>query len=94
MCDGLIETVKYIWVNILYMLDWILSRNCRNSLHFRKAGQLTRSAKSQTLLCPTELLAVNPNAGSYKIEEYKNLSLAVTLHCFQHSNYATFSLFI
>ena len=97
MCDGLIETVKYIWVNILYMLDWILSRNCRNSLHFQKAGQLTRSAKSQTLLCPTELLAVNPNACSYKIEEYKNLSLVVTLHClnsFQHSNYAAISLFI
>ena len=32
MCDVPIETVKYIWVNILYMLDWIFSQNCKNSL--------------------------------------------------------------
>ena len=46
MCDGPIETVKYIWVNILYMLDWIFSQNCRNSLPLHTAGQLARSTKS------------------------------------------------
>ena len=46
MCDGPIETVKYIWVNILYMLDWIFSQNCRNSLPLHTADQLARSTKS------------------------------------------------
>ena len=40
MCDCPIETVKYMWVNILYMLDWIFSQNCKNSLSFQTAGQL------------------------------------------------------
>ena len=47
MCESLIETVKHIWVNILYMLDCISSQNCRNSLPLHKAGQLAeRSTKS------------------------------------------------
>ena len=32
MCDGPIETVKYIWVNIWCMLDWIFSQYCKNPL--------------------------------------------------------------
>ena len=32
MFDGPIETVKYIWVNIWFMLDLILSQNYRNTL--------------------------------------------------------------
>ena len=43
MCDGLIETVKYIWMNILCMLDWILSQNCRNTLPLHAVDQLARS---------------------------------------------------
>ena len=46
MCDGPIETARYIWVNILYMLDWIFSQNYRNSLPLQTAGQLARSTKS------------------------------------------------
>ena len=46
MCDGPIETVKYIWVNILYMLDWISSQNSGNSFPLHTAGQLAMSAKS------------------------------------------------
>ena len=46
MCDGPIETVKYILVNILYMLDWIFSQNCSDSLPLHTAGQLARSTKS------------------------------------------------
>ena len=46
MCDGPIETVKYILVNILYMLDWIFSQNCSDSLLLHTAGQLARSTKS------------------------------------------------
>ena len=38
MCDGPIETVKYIWVNILCTLDWIFSQNCRNSLLLHTAS--------------------------------------------------------
>ena len=32
MCDGPIETVECIWVNIWCMPDWIWSQNCRNTL--------------------------------------------------------------
>ena len=46
MCDGPIETVKYIWVNIWCMLDWILSQKCRNTLPLHKVDQLARSAKT------------------------------------------------
>ena len=46
MCGGPIETVKYILVNILYMLDWIFSQNCRDSLPLHTAVQLARSTKS------------------------------------------------
>ena len=46
MCDGPIETVKYIWVNILYMLHWISSQNSGNSFPLHTAGQLAMSAKS------------------------------------------------
>ena len=45
MCDGPIETVKYI-LYILYMLDWISSQNSGNSFPLHTAGQLARSAKS------------------------------------------------
>ena len=47
MCHGLIETVKYIWVNISCMLDWILSQNCRNTLPLQTVDQLVlRNAKT------------------------------------------------
>ena len=46
MRDGPIGTVKYIWVNISYMLDWVFSQNCRNSFPLHTAGQLAKSAKS------------------------------------------------
>ena len=49
MSDGPIETIECIWVNIWYMLDWIWSQNCRNTLLLHKAGQLVRSAKIGTL---------------------------------------------
>ena len=60
--DGLIETVKYIWVNILYMLDWIFSQNCRNSLPLHTAAcQLAaKSTKYQMLLCLTNCLQSTP----------------------------------
>ena len=56
MCDGPIETVKYIWVNVLYMLDWIFLQNCRNSLPWQTTGtksKLARSTKAETMLCLT-----------------------------------------
>ena len=50
MCDSPIETVECIWVNIWCMLDWIWSRNCRNTLLLHWAGQLARSAKNGNCL--------------------------------------------
>ena len=46
MSDGPIETVKYIWINIWCMLDWILSQNCRNTRPLHTADQLVGSAKT------------------------------------------------
>ena len=46
---------------------------------------------------PDHLFSVKANAGSYQIEEYKNSSLVVILHClnsFQHYNYVAFLLVI
>ena len=46
MCDGPIETVKYIWVNIGCILDCIFSQNCRNLPLLHIADQLVKSTKS------------------------------------------------
>ena len=46
----------YICPNIWCMLDWILSQNCWNTLRLHKVDQLARSAKTYTLLCPTNSL--------------------------------------
>ena len=54
MCDCPIETVKYIWKNIWYMVDWILSQNCWNTLplHTVHSGSwTTRSEKCKNLKC-------------------------------------------
>ena len=81
MCDGPIETARYIWVNILYMLDWIFSQNCRNSLPLHTAVQLARSTKSSKLSYLTKCLQSTPSSVFYQIEEYKNISLVTILHC-------------
>ena len=49
MCDGPIETVECIWVNIWCMLVWIWSQNCRNTLLLHTTGQLVKSAKNRML---------------------------------------------
>ena len=46
MCDVPIETVKYIWMDVWSMLDWILSQNSRNTLPLHTVDQLARSAKT------------------------------------------------
>ena len=45
MCYGPIEAVKYILVNIGFILDWILSQNCINTLSLHTVDQLANSAK-------------------------------------------------
>ena len=46
MCDGSIETVKYISVDIWCMLDWILSQNCRNTLPLHTVDQIAYTPKT------------------------------------------------
>ena len=81
LTDGLIETVKYLWVNIWCTLDWIFSQNCRNSLPLHIFDQLGEEYKTLDAVVPNKFLAANANTGSYQIEEYKNSSLALILHC-------------
>ena len=81
MCDGPIDTVKYIWVNISYMLDWIFLQNCRNSFPLHNNWSTSGEYKILEAAVSDELLVVNANAGSYQIEEHKNSSLVVILHC-------------
>ena len=57
MCDGPIKTVKYIWVNILCMLHWILSQNCRNTLSL--------ACKILDAVAPGNLFAANADAVAY-----------------------------
>ena len=66
---------------ILYMLDWIFSQNCRNSLPLHTAVQLARSTKSSKLSYLTKCLQSTPSSVLYQIEEYKNISLVAILHC-------------
>ena len=40
MYDAPVETVEYIWVNTMCMLDWISSHNCRNTLPLHRVNQL------------------------------------------------------
>ena len=89
MCDDPIETVKYIWVNILCMLDdWIFSQKCRNKFTSGSEFSFAYSWSTSEVevyrildaIVPDKLLAANTNAGSYQIEEYKNSSLVVILH--------------
>ena len=53
ICDGPIETYNYRkihLVNIWWMLDCILSQNCRNTLPLHTVDQLGSSAESERLL--------------------------------------------
>ena len=61
MCDGTIETVECIWVNIWCMLDCIWSQNCGNALLLYKAGQLVRSSKNGTLFVYLTRIRHRPN---------------------------------
>ena len=56
-------------VNICWMLDWILSQNCRNTLSLHKAGQLVNSEKSEVV------------AGGDKMCENSNLLQSLTFDC-------------
>ena len=83
MCNSLIETIKYFWVNIWCIFDWIFSQNCRNKFPFFACSCSTSEEyKVLDSAVPNELLAANANASSYQIKEYKNSSLDVILHCF------------
>ena len=62
MCDCPIETVKYIWVSIWCMLDWILSQSCRNTT-------------SLDAVVPYQLLAANIDAVAYQMEEYLKIQV-------------------
>ena len=62
MCDGPIETVKYNWVNISYMLDWIFSQNYRNSLPLHTAGSNKEEYKILDDVVPTNCLQSMPRS--------------------------------
>ena len=74
------------------MFDWILSQNCRNTLPLHTVDQV---AKNVDTAIPDQFLAARANTSAYQMEEYKNSSLVVILHClnsFQHNKYVTFLL--
>ena len=58
MGDYPIETVKYIWVKIWCILNWILSQNCITS--FAYSSWTTRSAKTYKAVVPNQLLQPTP----------------------------------
>ena len=72
ICEAPIETVKQIWVNILYMLDWIFLTKLQKFTSFAYSWSTSEECKILYADAPDELLAVSINAGSYQIEGYKN----------------------
>ena len=95
MCGSPIENVTYIWVNIWFMLDWISSQNCKNTLPLHTVDQRARSAKTWTLLRPSNCLQEKPMPLLITWKNFKNLGLVVILHClnsFQRNYYVVFSL--
>ena len=61
MCDGLIETVECILVNIWYMHDGVWSQNCRNTLLLYTTVPLVRSAKNGTLFVYSTRIRYTPD---------------------------------
>ena len=69
MCDGPIETVEYIWMNIWCMVEWVLSQNCRNTLILHTIDQLSKECKNVDVLVPNQLLAAIADAITYQVKE-------------------------
>ena len=79
-CDCRIETVKYIWVNIWCMLDWILSWYYRNILPLDTAIEQLGVQKFKTLLCQTNCLQPTPTS---LFTRWKNIKIQIWLwFCF------------
>ena len=79
----------HVWLDFLTKLQKISP--------FAYSWSTSEEYKILDAVVPDELLAVTKSAGSYQIEEYKNPSLVVILHClnsFQHNSDAAVSLFI
>ena len=76
MCDCPMETVKYIWVNIWCMLDWILSENCRNTLPLHTVVEQLGVQKLKTLLCPINWLQPMPTS---LLTRWKNIKIQIWL---------------
>ena len=76
MCDCPIETDKYIWVNIWYILDWILSQNCGNTLPLHTAVEQLGLQKLKTLMCLTNCLQPTPTP---LLTRGKNIKIQVWL---------------
>ena len=95
MYHGLIETVKYIWVNIWFILGWILSKKLQKYTSSTYSWSTSEDYKNVDSDVPYQFVAANADSITYPMEEYKNPSLAVILHClnsFQYTNYVAFSL--
>ena len=65
MCDGPIETVKYILVNIWCMLDWILSQKHTSFVY---SWSTNEECKILEAAVPDQLLAANADAVAYQID--------------------------
>ena len=95
MCHGLIETVKYIWVNIWFILGWILSKKLQKYTSSTYSWLTSEDYKNIDADAPYQFVVANADSITYQMEEYKNPGLAVILHClnsFQYTNYVAFSL--
>lgn len=69
MYDGAMKTVEYIWVNIWYMLDWVLLQNCRGTLVVNSFDQLVKSEKTEMLFYLTE-----PRTDTDWMDQYQTLN--------------------
>ena len=74
-------------------LDFVTKLHKYNS--FAYMWLTTKECKNLDVVVPDQLLAANVDAIAYQMEQYKNSSLVVILHClnsFHHNNYMAFWL--
>ena len=64
-----------------FCLDFLTKLQNKNRFPLHTADPTNTEYKVLDAVVPDQLLTVNANTSSYQIEEYKNSSLVVILHC-------------
>ena len=78
MCYGPIEAVKYILVNIGFILDWILSQNYT---FFAYSWSSSKQCKNINAVAPEQLLAAKADAVAYQMDTTTTWNFNYYMYC-------------